>query len=151
MPAETHSQQLVVFTLGADQYALGIEQVQEIIRYEEPRVVASPIAAVRGVISLRGRIVPIYDISEQLGTDSAPADHAKIVIVESVDGTAGICVDEVDEVLSVDSDQFEELPDTGNDMIDRIVKLGDRLIVLVNLDGLFSENAGTSSTLAPAL
>ena len=58
MSDETHARQLVVFTLGAEQYALPIEQVHEIIRYDEPRSVASPIAWVRGVISLRGRIVP---------------------------------------------------------------------------------------------
>ena len=70
MSDESHARQLVVFTLGAEQYALPIEQVHEIIRYDEPRSVASPISWVRGVISLRGRIVPVYDLAARLGVDS---------------------------------------------------------------------------------
>ena len=58
MSEETQSRQLVIFTLGAEDYALPIKKVQEIIRYTEPRSVASNDSSVRGVISLRGKIVP---------------------------------------------------------------------------------------------
>ena len=107
MSDETHARQLVVFTLGAEQYALPIEQVHEIIRYDEPRSVASPIAWVRGVISLRGRIVPVYDLASRLGLDSEISETTKIVIVESGDETAGVIVDEVEEVLTVEEADFE--------------------------------------------
>ena len=63
MSDENQARQLVVFTLGTEQYALPNEQVHEIIRYDEPRSVASRIEWVRGVISLRGRIVPVYDLA----------------------------------------------------------------------------------------
>ena len=64
MSEGSNPRQLVVFTLGAEQYALPIQQVHEIIRYTEPRSVASRVSWVRGVISLRGRIVPVYDLNE---------------------------------------------------------------------------------------
>ena len=102
MSDENHARQLVVFTLGAEQYALPIEQVHEIIRYDEPRSVASPIQWVRGVISLRGRIVPVYDLAARLGLGSELSDQTKIVIVEAGDETAGVIVDEVEEVLTVE-------------------------------------------------
>ena len=67
MPDASNPRQLVVFTLGTEHYALPIQQVHEIIRYSEPRSVASRADWVRGVISLRGRIVPVYDLAARLG------------------------------------------------------------------------------------
>ena len=148
MPDDNRARQLVVFTLGAEQYALPIEQVHEIIRYDEPRSVASPIPWVRGVISLRGRIIPVYDLAARLGVDSVPSDATKIVIVESEDETAGVIVDEVEEVLTVADGDFEEVPGADSELIESVAKLGDRLVVLlksstifVNLDALTSQAA----------
>jgi purine-binding chemotaxis protein CheW len=131
MSDENQARQLVVFTLGAEQYALPIEQVHEIIRYDEPRSVASPIAWVRGVISLRGRIVPVYDLASRLGLDSEISETTKIVIVESGDETVGVIVDEVEEVLTVQEVDFEEVPGADSELIEAIAKLGDRLVVLL--------------------
>jgi purine-binding chemotaxis protein CheW len=138
MSEQSHSRQLVVFTLGAEQYALPIEQVHEIIRYEEPRSVASRIEWVRGVISLRGRIVPVYDLASRLRLPSEVTDQAKIVIVEAGSETAGVIVDDVDEVLTVAKDQFEEVPGADTELIDSIAKIGDRLVVLLKPSTIFS-------------
>ena len=132
------SHQLVVFSLGNEEYALPITQVQEIIRYTEPRVVASESAWIRGVISLRGKIVPVCDLASRLGLDSRLADGAKIVIVETANGTAGVIVDEVEEVLTVESAQLDGVPGAGTDFIDAIAKIDDRLVILLNPDGIFS-------------
>jgi len=138
MSDESEARQLVVFTLGAEQYALPIEQVHEIIRYDEPRSVASPIPWVRGVISLRGRIVPVYDLAARLGIESEMTDSTKIVIVEAGSETAGVIVDEVEEVLTVESEQFEEVPGADSELIDAIAKLGDRLVVLLKPSTIFT-------------
>jgi purine-binding chemotaxis protein CheW len=132
------SQQLVVFSLGEEEYALPITQVQEIVRYTEPRAVASDTPWIRGVISLRGKIVPVCDLSLRLGMASALAEQAKIVIVETDAGTAGVIVDEVEEVRTVDASQLESVPGAGTDFIDAIAKVEDRLIILLNPDALFS-------------
>ena len=137
MSDENQARQLVVFTLGAEQYALPIEQVHEIIRYDEPRSVASPIAWVRGVISLRGRIVPVYDLASRLGLASAISESTKIVIVESGDETVGVIVDEVEEVLTVEEADFEEVPGADSELIESIAKLGDRLVVLLKPSTIF--------------
>ncbi len=138
MSQETHARQLVVFTLGAEQYALPIEQVHEIIRYDEPRSVASRIEWVRGVISLRGRIVPVYDLAARLGASSQLSDQTKIVIVESGDETAGVIVDDVDEVLTIEDAQIEEIPSADATLIDSIAKVGDRLVVLLKPTTIFT-------------
>src|SRR5439155_14130233 len=91
------AQQLVVFSLGEEEYALPITQVQEIIRYTEPRAVASEAAWIRGVISLRGKIIPVCDLSARLGLASEHANAQNIVVVETAAGTAGVIVDGVQE------------------------------------------------------
>ena len=137
MSAET-TRQLVVFSLGEEEYALPITQVHEIIRWTEPRSVASDEKWVRGVISLRGKIVPVYDLAARLGLAAERPEHAKIVIVETASDMAGVVVDDVEEVLTVDAEQLDEVPGAGSDAIDAIAKIDDRLVVLLNPDRLLA-------------
>ena len=116
MSEQANHQQLVVFTLGAEHYALPIQAVNEIIRYAEPRSVASRTDWVRGVISLRGRIVPVYDVAARLGITSELTEQSKIVIVEAGPETAGVIVDTVEEVLTVSDQQIEEAPGADSSM-----------------------------------
>jgi purine-binding chemotaxis protein CheW len=141
MSTQLMTQQLVVFALGHEEYALPIQQVQEIIRYSEPRAVSSAEPWIRGVISLRGKIVPVFDLGLRIGVHAEPGEDQKIVIIETASGTAGVVVDEVEEVLTVDADQLDEVPGAGSDAIDAIAKIDDRLVVLLNPDRLLA-NAG---------
>lgn len=141
------AQQLVVFSLGEEEYALPITQVQEIIRYTEPRAVASEEPWIEGVISLRGKIIPVCNLAERLGLSTERADHAKIVIVETGGGTAGVIVDEVEEVLTVDEEQLDSVPGAGTEFIEAVAKIGDRLVVLLNSDGIFA-GAGIAAAAA---
>lgn len=129
--------QLVVFSLGEEEYALPITQVHEIIRWTEPRSVASDEAWVRGVISLRGKIVPVYDLAARLGLPSERPEHAKIVIVETAGDMAGVIVDDVEEVLTVDDEQLDTVPASGDRAIEAIAKVEQRLVVLLDPVGLF--------------
>jgi purine-binding chemotaxis protein CheW len=138
MPAETTARQLVVFTLGSEHYALPIQEVHEIIRYTEPRSVASRVDWVRGVISLRGRIVPVYDVAARLGISSELSEDTKIVIVEAGSETAGVIVDSVEEVLTVEDNQIEEAPGADTTLIESIARVGERLIVLLTLNTIFA-------------
>jgi purine-binding chemotaxis protein CheW len=138
MSASESSQQLVIFSLGVEEYALPITQVQEIIRYTEPRAVASEDPSIEGVISLRGKIVPVCNLASRLGLDGQRADNAKIVIVETAGGTAGITVDEVQEVLTLEEGQLDAVPAAGADFIEAVAKIDSRLVVLLNADGIFS-------------
>jgi purine-binding chemotaxis protein CheW len=132
------TRQLVIFSLGAEEYALPITRVQEIIRYTEPRSVASHQAWIRGVINLRGKIVPVCDLAQRLGLPTERADSAKIVIVETEIGTAGVIVDDVEEVLTVEDGQLDPVPTADTDYVEAIATIGDRLAILLNPDGLFA-------------
>jgi purine-binding chemotaxis protein CheW len=134
------SQQLVVFSLGSEEYALPIGSVHEIIRYTEPRTVASEAAWIRGVIGLRGKIIPIFDLAARMELEKVGSEPGKIVIVESGTGQVGVMVDEVEEVLTVSSDQLEDVPSAASDAIEAIAKIEDRLVILLNPAGLFARS-----------
>jgi purine-binding chemotaxis protein CheW len=138
MSTAESTRQLVVFSLGSEEYALPITRVQEIIRYTEPRMVASRTAWIRGVINLRGKIVPVCDLAERLGLRLERSEIAKIVIVETETGTAGVIVDDVEEVMTVDDAQLEAVPAADATYVDAIAKLDDRLAILLNPDGLLA-------------
>jgi purine-binding chemotaxis protein CheW len=140
MAEETNARQLLVFSLGEEEYALPVTSVQEIIHYTQPRAVASESHWIQGVISLRGKIIPVADLGARLGLITERTDQAmpgKIVVVESGAVTAGVVVDDVDEVLTIEEDQLDAVPAAGTEAIDGIVKIDDRLIILLDLDSLF--------------
>ncbi len=134
--ATSSTQQLVVFSLGTEEYALPISTVHEIIRFSEPRTVVSDVPWVRGVIGLRGKIIPIYDLAARLGLRVATTP-GKIVIVESGTEQVGVMVDDVEEVLTVSGGQLENVA-ASRESIKSVAKIGDRLVILLNSEGLFS-------------
>ena len=137
---ETTSYQLVVFSLGSEEYALPIGAVHEIIRFTEPRTVASEVPWIRGVIGLRGKIIPIFDLCARMQVSAGEAE-GKIVIVETGNGQVGVMVDEVEEVLTVTSEQLEDVPTADQETIEAVAKIDDRLVILLNPEGLFGRVA----------
>jgi purine-binding chemotaxis protein CheW len=136
--ADMTSQQLVVFSLGSEEYALPIGAVHEIIRFTEPRTVASGVPWIRGVIGLRGKIIPIFDLASRMGLRPTESESGKIVIVETGTGQAGVVVGDVEEVLTVTGEQLEDVPTADRETIEAIAKVGDRLVILLNPEGLFA-------------
>jgi purine-binding chemotaxis protein CheW len=124
--------QVVVFTLSGDEYALPIDQVQEVIAYTPPRSIASRIDWVRGVINLRGAILPVCDLAARLGRRAGAGDAARIIVVQTADGPAGLVVGSVREVLTVAAEQLDRVKVTDDPAVTAIAKLGERLVVLLD-------------------
>jgi purine-binding chemotaxis protein CheW len=139
MNAAETTRQIVVFGLGQEEYALTISDVQEIIRYVEPRAVASDAPWIRGVISLRGRIIPVCDLATRLGVEPG-SEPTKIIVVESGEHTVGLVVDDVIEVLTIDRDQIEELRLVSGSSVHSVAKVDERLIVLLSSEGIFDSS-----------
>ena len=137
--------QLVSFEIGTEEYASPILAVQEINRLMPiTRVPHSP-AAVEGVINLRGRIIPVIDMRKRFGlSPSADEGEARIVVVEvGTDGRViGFTVDRVHEVLRLDASIVDPTPTAGSavnaDFIRGVGKLDDRLLILLDLERLFT-------------
>lgn len=138
------ARQLVAFLVGEEEYAVEIARVQEIIRYTAPRPVSGARPGVQGLINLRGKLIPVVDLRRMLGSVGTRADGAKIVVVEIGDSTIGMEVDDVSEVLTVDASLCEAAPDgttAGADIIEAVVKLENRLLVILDIDRMFGADA----------
>lgn len=142
--ARTSELQIVVFELGDERYGLDIATVYEIIRHQPITAVPQAPAFVEGVINLRGRIIPVVDLRDRFGMAQGELTRASRIVVAEAAGTrVGLVVDGVSEVLMVPSDAIEPTPEVAAGVeaayLRGIAKLGERLIILLALDGLFGE------------
>lgn len=124
--------QLVVFSLGEEEYGLPIGSVQEIIRYVPPRGVVSAVPSVAGVIALRGRIIAVHDLAARLGVTPGASATQRIVIVEHAGEPVGLVVDHVEEVLTVDPEALDEPLESSDAAVEAIARVGERLVVLLD-------------------
>lgn len=146
--------QIVVCELRNESYGLDISRVFEIIRLQPITAVPRAPEFVDGVINLRGRIIPIVDLSVRFGMPRSTATRdSRIVVTGTCDTRVGLVVDSVSEVLMVSGDAIEAAPsmlsskaDTGT--MKGIARVGDRLIVLLELDALLGEKGCLSDVIA---
>jgi len=137
--------QLVGFRLGGEEYAVGISEVQEIIRLPEITKVPKAPSFVEGVINLREKILPIISLRKKFGLeDIEKADSLRVIVVNINGLSIGMIVDSMSEILRLSKDSIEPPPpiiaglDTEN--LEGIGKLeeGKRLLLLLNLHNLFT-------------
>jgi purine-binding chemotaxis protein CheW len=132
VPGESE-RQLIVFSLHGEHYGLPIGAVREIIRYTPPRVTATARGPVRGMINLRGLVLPVLDLSERLGGALQVTDATRILVIDIEEGVLGLIVDAVDGVTHVPGERITSIPAAGGDdaLGDEIAAIDDRLIMLV--------------------
>ena len=136
--------QLVTFEVGTEEFAVDILLVQEINRMMElTRVPQSP-PEVEGVINLRGKIIPVIDLRKRFGHDASERNaESRIIVVEIHERVIGFVVDRVNEVLRIDSSIVDPPPDMvcsiDADYILGVGKLDDRLLILLDLDRMFTQ------------
>lgn len=129
-----------MFSMRGEHYALPITSVREIIRYTAPGATATARGLIRGMISLRGRMLPVVDLSPRLDGQLEIGAGTRILVVEVSNGTLGLIVDAVDEILRLTADQLEPLPATANrDVGEQIAAIGDRLIVVIDPERALGE------------
>ena len=135
------------FRLGAEEYGIDILRVQEIRSYEAPTRIAGSPAHMKGVVNLRGVIVPIVDLRLRLGCASAEYDAFTVVIVLNVRGrVVGAVVDSVSDVLALDDDQVRPAPALHTSVDARhITGIGalktddrERMLILLDIEGLMA-------------
>ena len=127
--------EVLSFKLGAEEYGIDILRVQEIRSYEAPTRIANAPAYIKGVVNLRGVIVPIVDLRLKLGCDSAEYNTFTVVIVLNVRGrVVGAVVDSVSDVLELAPDTIKPAPELSSGQIDTsyITGIGSVRRVLTN-------------------
>ena len=136
--------QLVSFVVNGEEFGVNILTVQEIIRpIDITRVPHAP-AFVEGVINLRGRIIPVIDLRKRFDFPPRANDEdTRIVVLEMDQQVVGFVTDAVREVLRVDASTIEPAPElaVGIDAhyLRGVVKLEDRLLILLDLEGVLSD------------
>jgi purine-binding chemotaxis protein CheW len=140
---KAHSQEFLSFTLGGEEYGVDILKVQEIRGYEKPTTIANAPPYIKGVVNLRGTIVPIVDMRIRLNLGEASYDQFTVVIILNVSGhVMGIVVDGVSDVIELSPDQMRPAPDFSSGLDTRyIIGLGtvdDRMLILVDIEKLMS-------------
>ncbi|MBW8828800.1 MAG: chemotaxis protein CheW [Burkholderiales bacterium] len=146
-PVHAPPRECLTFRLGAEEYGIDILRVQEIRGYEPPTRIADAPAFVKGVLNLRGVIVPIVDLRLKFGFENAGFDAITVTVVLNVAGrTVGAVVDSVSDVIQLNSDQIKPAPEF-NTAVDAsyITGIGalkqgevDRMLILVDIEQLMT-------------
>jgi purine-binding chemotaxis protein CheW len=139
--------QYLTFFIHAEEYAVSILRVREIIEYESVTHLPTTPAHVRGVIDLRGAVLPVIDLGAKFGKpESAPARTTCIVVVETrlndEDVIVGVIADSVSEVIDLSEEQIEAAPGLGTnirvDFLLGMARLDGRLALVLNPDRILS-------------
>ena len=141
--------QYLTFMLGGEMFSLSILCIKEIIWYANLTEVPMMPACIRGVINLRGAVVPVMDLSSRFGKPSTPVGKSTcIVIIEvatQVEGerqNMGVVVDSVQAVLEIPASEIEPAPSFGAkirpDFIEGIGKVNGKFVILLNVDRVLS-------------
>ncbi|MYM31214.1 purine-binding chemotaxis protein CheW [Duganella sacchari] len=133
----------LAFTLGQEEYGIDIQKVSEIRSYETPTRIANAPEFVKGVINLRGIIVPIVDMRIKFNLGTPTYDQFTVVIILNIGHrVVGMVVDRVSDVTTLSHEEIKPAPEVGSAMnTDHIVGLGtieDRMLILVDIDKLMS-------------
>lgn len=140
---ETELLQLVTFSIGDEEFGVEILKVQEIIRMLEITKVPKAPPFVEGVINLRGKVIPIIDLRKRFGLASRDHDkNTRIIVINIHSMIVGFVVDSVSEVLRLPLNTVEPPPPVvaglDSDYISGVGKLEDRLLIMLDLDRLLS-------------
>ena len=145
-PVEQREQYLA-FTLGGETFAMDIRSIREVIQFGGITEVPLMPPFIRGVINLRGSVVPVIDLFVRFGRPACDVAHRTCIVILELsqgDGTAelGVMVDNVSEVLSIAASEVEPAPAFGSDIrsefIAGVAKVGERFVILLDVNHVLS-------------
>lgn len=139
---QSRRERYLTFFLGEEQYGIAIDRIKEIIAIMKVTNVPKTPAYMRGVINLRGSIIPVVDTRLRFGMETKEEDmHTAIVIVEVDKVNVGFIVDRVEEVASIDSANLSEPPKFGNnidtDFICSMAQMEENVVMILDVLKLF--------------
>ena len=139
--------QYLTFSLGGEMYAIGILHIKEIIEYGSLTTVPMMPEFIRGVINLRGAVVPVVDLSARFGRQSTEITRKTCIVIievqtEEEKQDVGVVVDAVSEVLDIPLGEIESAPSFGAkiraDFIAGMGKVGGRFVIILDVDKVLS-------------
>lgn len=145
----TQLEQYVTFLVGERSYGVAIIKVREIKQWAPITALPNQKPYTRGVLNLRGTIVPVHDLRARFGGSLTEATENHVVVIASVcDQTVGILVDAVSDIVSVDTESIQSVPASGNDTADQciggLVSNEGEMVALLDLDRMFISDVQTT-------
>lgn len=136
----------LTFRLGKEDYGIDILKVQEIRSYEEPTRIANAPPHIKGVVNMRGVIVPIVDLRIRLNTSSVEYNDMTVAIILNVHGrVVGVVVDGVSEVMSINPGDVSPAPDLGSvidsSSITGLAQMNGKMLILLDIERLMNDPA----------
>ncbi len=143
--APTSLREFLAFKLGAEEYGIDILRVQEIRSYEEPTRIANAPPFIKGVVNLRGVIVPIIDMRLKLRLERAAYDSFTVVIVLNINNRVmGMVVDAVSDVITLTPEQLRPVPEFNSTIeTEHLLAIGaidERMLILVDIAKLMTSS-----------
>jgi len=141
----TEGTQHLTFTLAQEEYGIEILKVQEIKGYSAITPVPNTPSHIKGIMNLRGTIIPVIDLRSKLGMAEAEYNKFTVIIVVTV-GTKilGLVVDAVSDVLNIPNEDIQPTPDFGSGVdvhfINGVARTSEKLVVLLDLDKVVGDN-----------
>ncbi len=143
------AKQYLTFMLGGEMFSINILCIKEIIWYANLTEVPMMPACIRGVINLRGAVVPVMDLSSRFGKPSTPVTKSTCIVIIEVETQTegerqnmGLVVDSVQAVLEIASSEIEQAPSFGTkirpDFIEGIGKVNGKFVILLNVNRVLS-------------
>lgn len=141
--ANGEGRELLTFTLGQEEYGIDILKVQEIRGYDAVTTIVNAPAFIKGVINLRGIIVPIVDMRIKFKLGSVTYDATTVVIVLNIaKRVVGMVVDGVSDVITLKPEEIKQAPEFGSSLDTQYLlglgAVGERMIILVDIERLMS-------------
>jgi purine-binding chemotaxis protein CheW len=135
--------QLISFTVGAEEYGLELLRVKEVIRMRQITWLPKAPSCVKGIINLRGDVIPIVDLRERFGLAAQEQTAITRMIVVEVEGRmVGMVVDSASQVVRIPADQFDPPPTAmgalSRDFITAVGKMDEKLIIMIDVDRVLS-------------
>lgn len=138
---EKESKQYIVVMVGSEQYGIDISYIDNIVRMQKITRVPKVQTYFKGVINLRGEVVPVMSVRKKMGLEDDVLTNASRIIILKLEENAslGVIVDEVREVVNLSEDEIDKVSNKGR-FIKGIGKHGDQLISLLEINALVEEN-----------
>jgi purine-binding chemotaxis protein CheW len=153
---EEAGREYLAFSLGGEEYAVNILQVQEIRAYERVTRIANMPSFIKGVMNLRGAVVPVVDLRVRFNVGKAEYDASTIVIVINIGPrTIGMVVDGVSDVVAIKASELRPAPQIAGvltaEFLEGVAILDKRMLIIVDINGLMSsKEMGLLETAAAA-
>jgi purine-binding chemotaxis protein CheW len=141
--AATGGREILAFRLGDEEYGIDIQKVQELRGYDTVTRIANAPDFIKGVVNLRGIIVPIIDMRIKLNLGEPTYDQFTVVVILNVSGRViGMVVDSVSDVITLDPEHIKPAPEMGSaldtDYLTGMGAIDDRMLILIDIDKLMS-------------